>query len=175
MPTVNGVQEERLLGVASAKVLTESPPLQAPPAAELWGKLLVAEVAYLGGVEGGEGGAHEGPEEEEEYAGYSAAYARLHNAHKWVAGAGAGAGACASTSTCPLAPTPHPPHTHAHPRPERDVLPDVPDARSFLARALAKYSAAQPGRVPQALQAALTPEQQQQLAAWCQAAGVSIA
>ena len=60
-------------------------------------------------------------------------------------------------------------------RPERDPLPDVQDAKLEVARALGKMSAAQPGHVPQLAQAALSPEQQQKLAGYCQAAGVAIA
>ena len=54
------------------------------------------------------------------------------------------------------------------------MLPEVQDARAFFTQTRAKYSAAQPGRVPQAVQAVLMPEQQQQLAAWLHAAGVSV-
>ena len=49
------------------------------------------------------------------------------------------------------------------------------DARAALAQALGQMAAAQPGRVPQLVQAALSPEQQQKLAGYCQAAGVTIA
>lgn len=60
-------------------------------------------------------------------------------------------------------------------RPDRDPLPDVADAKLALAEALGKMAAAQPGRVPQLVQAALPAEQQQKLAGYCQAAGVAIA
>lgn len=49
------------------------------------------------------------------------------------------------------------------------------DAKQELAQALGRMAAAQPGRVPQLVQAALSPEQQQQLAGYCAAAGVTIA
>lgn len=61
------------------------------------------------------------------------------------------------------------------PRPERDPLPEVADAKLELAAALGKLAAGQPGRVPQLVQAALSPEQQQKVAAYCAAAGVAIA
>ncbi len=44
-----------------------------------------------------------------------------------------------------------------------------------LAAALGKLSAAQPGRALQLVQGALPLEQQQKVAAYCQAAGVAIA
>ena len=56
----------------------------ADEAAELAGRLLAALVASLegsGGASGSEEQGEEGPGEEE-VAGYSAAYARLHNAYK---------------------------------------------------------------------------------------------
>ena len=59
-------------------------------------------------------------------------------------------------------------------RPERDLLPDVKDAKAAVAQALGKLAAAHPGRVPQLVAAALTPEQQQALAGYCAAAGVAI-
>lgn len=43
-----------------------------------------------------------------------------------------------------------------------------------MAQALGKMAAGQPGRVPQLVAAALSPEQQQKLAGYCQAAGVAI-
>lgn len=60
-------------------------------------------------------------------------------------------------------------------RPERDPLPDVKDAKVAVAQALGRMAAAQPGRVPQLVAAALAPEQQQALAGYCQNAGVTIA
>ena len=72
-----------------------------------------------------------------------------------------------------------PPHTPCPPpfrcRPERDPLLEVQDAKLEVARALGQMSAAQPGRVPQLAQAAMSPELQQKLAGYCQAAGVAIA
>ena len=56
-----------------------------------------------------------------------------------------------------------------------DPLPDVKSGQAALAQALGKLSAAQPGRVPQLVGAALSPELQQTLAGYCAAAGVSIA
>lgn len=84
----------------------------------------------------------------------------------------------------PVPATPHPGHPSTHllcppspsrPRPERDPLPDVKDAKVALAQALGRMAAAQPGRVPQLVAAALSPEQQQALAGYCAAAGVTIA
>ena len=142
MPSVHGAADEKLLGAAGARLLCETTQLAAPEAAELAGRLLAGLVAYLdgGAADGGDG--DEGGEEpgEEEFGGYSAAYARLHNAQ----------------------------------RPERDPLPGVPDGRTALAAELGKLAAAQPGRVPQLVAAACSPEQQQKLAQWCQAAGVRI-
>lgn len=60
-------------------------------------------------------------------------------------------------------------------RPDLDPLPDVEDPRAALAQALGTLAAAQPGRVPQLVAAALSPEQQQKLAGYCAAAGVAIA
>lgn len=71
-------------------------------------------------------------------------------------------------------PNPAPCALLAH-RPERDPLPDVKDAKVAVAQALGRMAAAQPGRVPQLVAAALSPEQQQALAGYCQAAGVTIA
>ena len=56
-----------------------------------------------------------------------------------------------------------------------DPLSDVSDARLAVAASLGRLSAAAPGRVPQLVSAALTPEQQQKLAQYCQSAGISIA
>lgn len=38
------------MAVATAKLLCDAPPLQQPAAAELWGKLLTADVQYVGGT-----------------------------------------------------------------------------------------------------------------------------
>ncbi|PSC72253.1 Exportin-2 [Micractinium conductrix] len=143
LPSVTGAHEEKLLSAATAAMLADAPQLAAPESAELAGRLLAALVTYLdgGAASGGEEGGEEGGAGEEEFAGYSAAYARLHNAHK----------------------------------PEVDPLPDVKSGQAALAQALGKLSAAQPGRVPQLVGAALSPELQQTLAGYCAAAGVSIA
>ena len=84
MPSISGGHEEKLLVVATARMLSDCTQLAAPEAAELAGRLLAALVASLegsGGASGGEEQGEEGPGEEE-VAGYSAAYARLHNAYK---------------------------------------------------------------------------------------------
>lgn len=94
--------------------------------------------------------------------------------HKLVCIAGLGClvlvTACRHSTSPPLSSPP--PHPH---RPERDPLPDVKDAKLAVAQALGRMAAAQPGRVPQLVAAALSPEQQQALAGYCQAAGVTIA
>ncbi|KAI3438113.1 hypothetical protein D9Q98_000554 [Chlorella vulgaris] len=144
LPSISGSHEEKLVAVATARMLSGTSQLAAPQAAELAGQLLAALVTSLegGAAAGAEGGAEEAGEEEDYAAGgYSAAYAKLHNARK----------------------------------PDRDPLPDVADAKLALAEALGKMAAAQPGRVPQLVQAALPAEQQQKLAGYCQAAGVAIA
>lgn len=80
LPQIRGSQETRAVAVASTRLLTECPDLQTPAADEFWGKVLDALLQLL------EGRAHEatGDDEDdggdEEYTGYSAAYARLHNA-----------------------------------------------------------------------------------------------
>ena len=73
-------------------------------------------------------------------AGYSAAYAQLHNAH----------------------------------RPERDPLPEVPDAKKFLAQQLAVAASRQPGQLPGRISAALPPEGQAALQGLLQSAGVTL-
>lgn len=212
MPSISGAQEEKLLAVATARMLSDTKQLAAPEAGELAGRLLAALVALLegGGGSGGEEAGEEGLGEEGEYAGYSAAYARLHNAQRWVGFAdmlvvlgavpgGVMAGGllegggglachifwilCCTAPSCTVTPPTHlPAHrplpSANHPpttRPERDPLPDVQDARAAVAQALGKMAAAQPGRVPQLVQASLSAEQQQKLAGYCQAAGVAIA
>jgi hypothetical protein len=49
MGSVSGGQEEKLMAVATTRLLTEAPALQQPAAAELWGKLLAALVQYVDG------------------------------------------------------------------------------------------------------------------------------
>ena len=140
MGSVSGHHDQKLLVVATARLLTELPALQAPEQAELAGKLLAGAVASLDGGGGSEAGAGDEEAPEEEYGGYSAAFARLHNAH----------------------------------RPEPDQLPEVTDARTYLAQALGKAAASSPGRLPALVAGQLSPELQQKLAAIVQAAGVAI-
>ena len=61
---------------------TAHPPFPTFPLSSQAGRLLAALVSSLEGASpsGGEDGGDEGGEEE--FGGYSAAYARLHNAHK---------------------------------------------------------------------------------------------
>lgn len=55
--TVTGTAEERLLAVATTQLLTDAPALQAPAAAEAWGKLLAVLVQYTEGAAAGSGAA----------------------------------------------------------------------------------------------------------------------
>eukprot|EP00887_Chlorella_sp_A99_P002133 scaffold21.g2133.t1 len=84
MTGVGGQHEEKLVAVATTRFVTELPQLQAPDQAELAGKLLAGTVGLLGGgaVAVASGGSGEEEAADEEFAGYSAAYARLHNAHR---------------------------------------------------------------------------------------------
>ena len=74
-------------------------------------------------------------------AGYSAAFAQLHNAAK----------------------------------PDVDPLPEVPDGAAFLAKQLAAAAAAAPGQMAARVSTTVLPEQQAQLQALLQAAGVALA
>jgi exportin-2 (importin alpha re-exporter) len=85
LPSISGSHEEKLVAVATARMLSGTSQLAAPQAAELAGQLLAALVTSLegGAAAGAEGGAEEAGEEEDYAAGgYSAAYAKLHNARK---------------------------------------------------------------------------------------------
>jgi exportin-2 (importin alpha re-exporter) len=85
LPTISGGHEEKLVAVATARLLSGTKQLAAPEAAELVGRLLAALVGSLegGAASGGEVGGDDGGADEEFAAGgYSAAYARLHNAHR---------------------------------------------------------------------------------------------
>lgn len=82
LPSISGAAEEKLLAVGTARMLADTQQLAAPAANELVGRLLAALVDLLEGGGGGSDGASGEEPGEEEYAGYSAAYARLHNAHK---------------------------------------------------------------------------------------------
>lgn len=84
MTGVGGQHEEKLVAVATTRFVTELPQLQAPDQAELAGKLLAGTVGLLGGgaVAVASGGSGEEEAADEKFAGYSAAYARLHNAHR---------------------------------------------------------------------------------------------
>ncbi len=62
---------------------------------------------------------------------------------------------------------------NAH-KPERDPLPDVPDAAIFLAKQLGGAAAAAPGTLPGRIAAALPPDAQQQLQALLQGGGVAL-
>ncbi|GAB4819020.1 hypothetical protein N2152v2_006066 [Parachlorella kessleri] len=153
MATISGAQEEKLVAVATVRLLTEAPALQQPAAAELWGHLLAALVQYVEGTAagaGGESGLDDG--EVDEYAGYSAAFARLHNAHRQEGGK----------------------QELALRSPEQDPVSDVRDAKAFLATSLASYSQQHPGKVPALVQAQVPPEGQQKLQAMLQAAGVGL-
>lgn len=80
-----GAGGEKVEEVGTVRVVCEAPQLQTEAGAEAAGGLLDALARRLAGAEanGSAGSADEGgaaAEEEEEFAGYSAAYARLHNA-----------------------------------------------------------------------------------------------
>ena len=58
---------------------------------------------------------------------------------------------------------------------ERDVLPEVPDAKADLATRLGALAASAPGKLPQLIAAHVPTEQQQLLASIVQAAGINLA
>ena len=63
------------------QVITDCPSLQTPQTAQLWGKVLSGAVRLLEGDESGEtGGGLDDDAGEDEYTGYNASYAPLHNA-----------------------------------------------------------------------------------------------
>ncbi len=65
---------------------------------------------------------------------------------------------------------------HNADRPERDPLPDVPDAGAFLAKQLGSLAAQRPGTLSARVATALpAPEQQAQLQALLQVAGMTLA
>ena len=76
--------ETKVAVMGSARFICEAPGLQVPAGDVAAGVLLAALlVRVAGGVDGKEGDEEEnGREEEEEYSGYSAAYAKLYNAAK---------------------------------------------------------------------------------------------
>ncbi|KAG2501736.1 hypothetical protein HYH03_000236 [Edaphochlamys debaryana] len=85
LPGIEGPEEEKLVAVAGAKLLTELPGFSAAgPQAALWAALRKALVDKLSGGAGGAGSGQQEDEEPdfEEMQGYSAAYAKLANASK---------------------------------------------------------------------------------------------
>lgn len=83
MPNISGAHEEKLVATGGARLLCGTKQLAAPEAAEAAGKLLAALVSYLEGGTASSGGEEAAEEPgEEEFAGYSAAYARLANAQR---------------------------------------------------------------------------------------------
>ena len=125
-----------------SQVITDCPSLQTPQTAELWGKLLSGAVRLLEGDEAVQSGIGEGDEAgEDEYTGYNASYAPLHNA----------------------APA------------EQDMLPDVSDARVYLASSLASFSRSHTGQVSNLIQQHLVPDLQPKLQTYLQTAQVSLA
>lgn len=138
-----GAWDEKAVGVGTTRMLCEAPQLQGEAEAAAFGEALDALLLWLGGG-GGKGGREQAEEEDgggEEFAGYSAAYARLHNAAQV----------------------------------EVDALPDVADMRADVARRLAAYAAAHPGRLPPLLAARVSPEGQKVLQQLLVHAGVTIA
>lgn len=139
-----GPWDERRLGVGTARLLCEAAQVQGEGGAEAWAAALDALARRMGGGGAGskEGSAEdeEGGAGEEEFAGYSAAFARLGNA----------AGE------------------------EVDPLAEVGDARADVARRLAAYAAAHPGRVPALVHARVSPEGQAALQQLLARAGVTL-
>mmetsp|Transcript_40918 Transcript_40918/g.105829 ORF Transcript_40918/g.105829 Transcript_40918/m.105829 type:complete len:971 (-) Transcript_40918:235-3147(-) len=72
-----GDRETKLACVATVKLLCESPQLVAPQAGEAWAKLLNGVLELL---ERGDDGTNGAAPEEDEYSGYTASFAQLHNA-----------------------------------------------------------------------------------------------
>lgn len=79
MPAIDGPEEEKVMAVATTKLLCECQPLMAHQ--ELWNAFRELAEKKLTGKEGASGG-QEDEEEFEESQGYSAAYAKLANASK---------------------------------------------------------------------------------------------
>jgi hypothetical protein len=80
----------------------------------------------------------------------------------------------AAASRLPLVTSRFAQHACCACRPERDPLPDVKDAKAYLACTLARYSQQHPGKVPALIQAHMPPEAQQKVQALLQAAGVGL-
>jgi len=74
---VAGVRETKLCCVATTKLLCESPQFASPQATEAWSKLLGGLMELLERSDDEINGA---VEDEDEYSGYTASFARLHNA-----------------------------------------------------------------------------------------------
>ena len=124
------------------QVVTDCPSLQTSQTAELWGKLLSGAVRLLEGDEAVQSGFGQDEDAgEDEYTGYNASYAPLHNA----------------------APA------------EQDMLPDVSDARVYLASSLASFSRSHTGQVSSLIQQHLVPDLQPKLQTYLQTAQVSLA
>ncbi|KAK9829548.1 hypothetical protein WJX72_006417 [[Myrmecia] bisecta] len=81
MPSIQGTSDEKLMVVATTKVLCECSALQAPEAAAVWGQLLDTELKCLEQRTVPIVGPEDEEAEADDYGGYSAAYAQLHNAH----------------------------------------------------------------------------------------------
>jgi exportin-2 (importin alpha re-exporter) len=142
---ISGDTERKVAAVAGTKLLCEFPPLAAPAAAPLWGRLLEAVVSLLVEEEDeAAAGAAAGDDDDAATAGvpgtghHAAVYARLVNAA----------------------------------RPETDPVPQVANAQRHLAASLAQLAASQPGTVGVRITAALGPASQAALAKLCAEAGV---
>eukprot|EP00198_Chlamydomonas_reinhardtii_P002761 XP_001692097.1 cellular apoptosis susceptibility protein [Chlamydomonas reinhardtii] len=125
LPGVDGPEEEKLVAVAGAKLLTELPGFNAAAPGDrgaLWAALRKGVVDKLtgGGSQGGSGQEDEEPDFEE-MQGYTAAYAKLANAAKT----------------------------------ERPVLAEIPDPRQYVEAALARVGAATSAQGPPAKAAAV--------------------
>lgn len=124
------------------QVITDCPTLQTPQTAQLWGKLLSGAVRLLEGDESGQTGVSQDDDAgEDEYTGYNASYAPLHNAAAV----------------------------------EQDMLPDISDARVYLANSLASFSRSHTGQVSGLIQQHLVPDLQPKLQTYLQSAQVSLA
>ncbi|KAK9798958.1 hypothetical protein WJX73_010520 [Symbiochloris irregularis] len=145
MATVSGQHEEKLVAVATTKLLCECPVLQTADTAPLWGSLLQGLLEYIGqrvqGSAAEAASADDAGEAEEGLTGYTSSYARLGNAAKT----------------------------------DPDPVPGVQDVKGFLATSLAKFAQGRQGQLPGLLQTHLKPDCQMQLQEYCRSAGVTVA
>jgi len=144
LAAVSGDVERRLAAVAATRLLCDFPPLAADSAAPLWGRLLEAAVSLLVDEEEEAAGAARAEEEEEEAA---------------AAAAGSGTAFARLASAA---------------RPETEPVPEVRNAKQFLATSLAALSAKQPGKLGPRITASLGVASQAALLKICGDAGAAI-